>query len=150
MVIEVGIEMKLLRFLFVLPAAVLFAWLGYLILYYPNLWMDKYILSGIGEMPFLTKLHVETMGVAGSVAGFICGGTYTAPIYKHKSAILLSGLIILLNLWSLYLDLGNQDWWGVYAAILGISLSGYFIFLIYGSFSEIEDFFSNPPWNFFN
>jgi hypothetical protein len=150
MVMEVGIEMKFLRFLFVLPVAIFLGWLGYIILYYPNLWLDKYVLWGIGEMPFLTKLHVETMGIGGFVAGFICGGAYTAPTYKYKSAIFLSSLLIILNLWSIYLDLGNQNWWGVYAATLAIALSGYFIILIYGSSSKIEEFFSNPPWNFFN
>lgn len=138
--------MQFLRWLLVIPVAILLAWLGWLALYYPNLWMDKYVL-GADFLSFLVQFHIETFGAFGFVAGFIWGGAYTAPKYKNITAFLLAVIMIIFSLWSLYLGYGKQEWWSVYAAVVTIVGLGYVIFAIYSSPEESEELFSSAPWD---
>ena len=138
--------MKFLRWLLVIPVAIILGWIGWLVLYYPNLWLDKLAL-GIAENSFFTRLHIETFGAFGFALGFVWGGAYTAPKYKNIIAILLAVIMVLISLWSMYLGYGKQEWWSVYAAGITIIALGYVIFIIRTSSEDAELFFTNLPWN---
>jgi hypothetical protein len=119
-----------LRWLAILPAAILAAWLAYFLM--TLAWNISLSLQGID----LTSFFVRTCNLAASSlamgVAFVYVGAYVAPSYKHPTAIGLAIIAVLLMgaMIALALYVGNPDYWALWQGIclaVGAGTAGFAI-----------------------
>lgn len=107
----------ILRWIALLPAALIAGWLGYFLMAYA--WNLSLSMQGIDLTDFKVRVcHFAASGLAMG-AGFVYGGAYVAPSHKTHTAIVLAmiaGLFFGSTLTLVFL-VGTEDYWGLWQGL---------------------------------
>ena len=122
--------MKIVRWVLVLPAAIVAYFVGYKFFMWAN---NEFV-----GLSFLMRL-MSIIGCGFSAACFVGLGTITAPTYRKITSIVLATIGSMLSVWATFVMLSSDDtdWWGVFQNVANV------VGCIVGAFYVAEEYPDN-------
>jgi len=105
-----------LRWIGFLPAAVLAAWLTWILMV--MFWRFSIISLGIEAIDYLEKFYFMVGGHMAMGAIFAYVGMLIAPTHRRNVSYIVGGVGVVITVYTLIPDAYFQDWWAVTGSLL--------------------------------
>ena len=127
---------QVLRWLALLPASFLAAWLGWILI---NL-LGRFSLSfaGVDSESFMAQLYFNTAGHSAAGAAFVFAGAKTAPMRHNLVAFVLGGLAILISGFLLFPSIVTGDAWAMWGAVCVAAGAGFVVYFAHTGEIELD------------
>lgn len=127
---------RVLRWVAVLPGALLAGWVGWLLIGFGN--RLSFSMTGLDPDGFLSRIFIEGVSHGAIGAAGVYFGALIAPTARHVVVFVLAGIFILLGGFLLFPAILTKNWWAIYAVVALAFGAGAVAFSVYTGETSFE------------